>query len=61
MPCVGGNAWIVAVPGALRIPAPNVFKQCLARSDLGEGVPSFLLPKVTEGFGDNHRAGGGFL
>jgi hypothetical protein len=24
------------------------------------GVPSFLLPKVTVGFADNHRAGGGF-
>jgi hypothetical protein len=25
-----------------------------------EGVPSFLLPKVTVGFADNHRAGDGF-
>jgi hypothetical protein len=24
------------------------------------GVLSFLLPKVTVGFADNHRAGGGF-
>ena len=24
------------------------------------GVPSFLLPKVTVGFADNHRVGGGF-
>ena len=24
------------------------------------GVPSFLLPKVTVGFADNHRAGDGF-
>jgi len=25
-----------------------------------QGVPSFLLPKVTVGFADNHRAGDGF-
>ena len=31
------------------------------RSMLDLGVPSFLLPKVTVGFADNHRAGDGVL
>ena len=44
-----------------RLNISRVVNRCFPRSSVPKWVPSFLLPKVTVGFADNHRAAGGFL
>jgi DNA-binding transcriptional LysR family regulator len=41
-------------------PAFSLLVEALRFNSATNGVPSFLLPKVTVGFADNHRVGDGF-
>jgi hypothetical protein len=51
MRCAGSHVWIVVVPGALKTPGPNAFKQSLASFDFEvAGTGPVVAVTILKGF-----------